>query len=48
MVGLWFAATGIAYAINSICKYSFKCQAEMTCQSFLYYLVKSLVISVIL
>ena len=47
MVNLWFAAT-IAYAINSICKHSFKCQAEITCQTILYYLIKSLIILVIL
>ena len=48
MVGLWFAATGIAYVINNICKYSFKCQAEITCQSIFYYFIKSLVVFVIL
>ena len=48
MVGLWFAANGIGLAINSICKYSFKCQAEIICQSIFYYLVKSLIVFVIL
>ena len=48
MVGLWFAAQGIGFGINSICKYSFKCEAEITCRSNFYYLVKSVVILVIL
>ena len=48
MVGLWFAANGIGFTISSICKYSFKCKAEMICQSIFYYLVKSLVVLVIL
>ena len=48
MVGLWFAANGIGFTISSICKYSFKCEAEMICQSIFYYLVKSIVVFVIL
>ena len=48
MVSLWFAAHGIGFGINSICTYSFKCEAEITCQSNFYYLVKSLVFLVIL
>ena len=47
MVDLWFATT-IAYAINSICKHSFKCQAEISCQTISYYFIKSLVVLVIL
>ena len=48
MIGLWYAAHGIGFGINSICKYSFKCEEEITCRSNFYYLVKSLVLLVIL
>ena len=48
MVSLWYAAHGIGFSINNICKYSFKCEAEIICQSNFYYLVKSLIVLVIL
>ena len=48
MVSLWFAAHGIGISINNICKYSFKCEAEIICRSNFYYLVKSLVLLAIL
>ena len=48
MVSLWYAAHGIGLSINNICKYSFKCEAEMICQSNFYYLVKSLVVLITL
>ena len=48
MIGLWFAAGGIGFSINNICKYSFKCEAEKLYQSIFYYLVKSLIVLVIL
>ena len=48
IISLWFAAQGIGFGINSICKHSFKCEAEITCRSNFYYLVKSLIVLVIL
>ena len=40
MIGLWFAAYALGYAINISGKYSFKCESDVICQNLYYYVFK--------
>ena len=40
MIGLWFAAYGLGYAISIGTKYPFQCEMDITCQSPYYYVSK--------
>ena len=48
MIGLWFAAYGLGYAINISGKYSFKCKSDVICQNLYYYVFKSVVFLIIM
>uniref|UniRef100_A0A1X7UQI8 Major facilitator superfamily associated domain-containing protein n=1 Tax=Amphimedon queenslandica TaxID=400682 RepID=A0A1X7UQI8_AMPQE len=49
MVGLWFVACwGIGYLINSVIKFSFACESQYICNSFYYYITKSVLVLIIL
>ena len=48
MIGLWFAAYGLGYAINISGKYSFKCESDVICQNLYYYVFKSVVFLIIM
>ena len=48
MVGLWYAAIGLGYAIDINGKYPFNCKEDIVCQNIYYYVMKSAVIVIIL
>ena len=48
MVGMWFAAFSIGYAVNINGKYPFKCEGDIICQSFYYFVFKSVIVFIIL
>ena len=48
MIGLWFAAYALGYAINISGKYSFKCESDVICLNIYYYLFKGLVFLIIM
>ena len=48
MIGLWYAAYGLGYAINISGKYSFKCESDVICQNLYYYVFKSVVFLIIM
>ena len=48
MVGMWFAAFGIGYAININGKYPFKCEGDIICQNLYYFIFKSVIVLIIL
>ena len=47
MIGLWFAAYGLGYAVSIGTKYPFKCERDITCQNLYYYVSKSVIILII-
>ena len=48
MIGLWFAAYALGYAIKISGRYSFKCQSGVICQNLYYYVVKIVVFLIIM
>ena len=48
MIGFWFAAYALGYAINISGKYSFKCEIDVICQNLYYYIFKSVVFLIIM
>ena len=48
MIGLWYAAFGLGYVISINGKYPFKCEENIICQNFYYFVFKSTIIFVIL
>ena len=48
MIGLWFAAYALGYAIDISGKYSFKCESDVICLNIYYYLFKSVIFLIIM
>ena len=48
MVGMWFAAFAIGFAVNINGKFPFKCDNDIICQNLFYYVYKSVIIVIML
>ena len=48
MVGMWYAAFGVGYAIDQFSKYPFDCKGDNNCLNLYYYIFKSVVVLIIL
>ena len=48
MVGLWYGSWGLGYLLSAVVKFPFHCQSQYICNSFYYYLTKSVLVLIIL